>query len=120
MIADATIGPAPSTAPSMPSIPEPKIVSTPGICGGQPRIDGTRIKVRHVVHCVERQGMSIADVLEHHPHLNRAQIHAALAYYWCHQAEIDQSIRDEEAFVAEMKAKAPPSILTGRTLPKSS
>jgi uncharacterized protein (DUF433 family) len=45
------------------------IAATPGSCDGEPRIAGTRIKVRHVYTWVEQQGMSVAQVVEQYPHL---------------------------------------------------
>lgn len=85
------------------------IVKTPGTCGGKARIAGTRIKVRHVYVWVEQMGMTPTQVVVEYPHLNMAQVHAALAYYWSHPQEIQQEIEDEEKFVAELQAKAGPS-----------
>jgi uncharacterized protein (DUF433 family) len=85
------------------------IVQTPGVCGGQPRIAGTRIKVKHVYIWVEKMGMTPAQVVAEYPHLNMAQVHAALAYYWSHPDEIQQDIDNEANLVAELKAKAGPS-----------
>jgi uncharacterized protein (DUF433 family) len=90
------------------------IVRTPGVCGGQPRITGTRIKVKHVYICVEKMGMTPAQVVAEYPHLTMAQVHAALAYYWSHQDEIHQEIANEEKLVAELKAKNGPSRLRER------
>ena len=90
------------------------IVKTPGVCSGQPRIDGTRIKVKHIYTWVERMGMSPAQVVAEYPQLTRAQVHAALAYYWSHQDEIHEDIENEEKLVSELKAKAGPSKLTER------
>jgi uncharacterized protein (DUF433 family) len=90
------------------------IVKTPGVCGGQPRIAGTRIKVKHVYTWVEQMGMTPAQVVAEYPHLTRAQVHAALAYYWSHPDEIQQDIANEEKLVAEMKAEAGPSRLQER------
>ena len=87
------------------------IVATPGTCGGEPRIAGTRIKVRHVYLWVERQGLTVAEVVANYPHLSRSAVHAALAYYWAHPDEIGQAIAAEERFVAELKAKAGPSLV---------
>jgi uncharacterized protein (DUF433 family) len=89
--------------------PADYIVKTPGTCGGQARIAGTRIKVKHVYTWVECMGMSPAQVVAEYPHLTRAQVHAALAYYWSHRDEIHQDIEKEEKLVAELKAKMPPS-----------
>jgi len=85
------------------------IVHTPGVCGGQARIAGTRIKVKHVYRWVEEMGMSPAQVVDEYPHLNRAQVHAALAYYWSHPDEIRSDIDDEDRRVADLKANAGPS-----------
>src|ERR1700745_2526340 len=90
------------------------IVKTPGVCGGQPRIAGTRIKVKHVYLWVEQMGMTPAQVVAEYPHLTMAQVHAALAYYWSHQDEIQKDIEEEEKLVAELKAKAGPSKIQER------
>jgi hypothetical protein len=58
--------------------------------------------------------MTPAQVVAEYSHLTRAQVHAALAYYWSHQDEIHQDIASEEKLVAELKAKAGPSKLQER------
>src|SRR3974390_3481423 len=99
-MATATANPtAPESAPD----PECLIVKTPGVCGGQPRIAGTRIKVKHIYTWVERMGMTPAQVVAEYPHLTMAQVHAALAYYWSHRDEIHQDLENEEKLVAELK-----------------
>jgi uncharacterized protein (DUF433 family) len=93
---------------------EDYIVKTPGVCSGQPRIAGTRIKVKHVYTWVEQMGMAPAQVVAEYPHLTMAQIHAALAYYWSHREEIHQDIEKEDQLVAELMAKAGPSRIQER------
>src|SRR5438270_4622323 len=90
------------------------IVKTPGTCSGQPRVAGTRIKVKHVYTWVERMGMTPAQVVAEYPQLTRAQVHAALPYYWSHPEVIHQEIENEEKLVAELKVKAGPSPLQER------
>jgi uncharacterized protein (DUF433 family) len=102
--------PAASPVPSLADY----IVRSPGVCGGQPRIAGTRIKVKHVYTWVERMGMTPAQVVAQYPQLTMAQVHAALAYYWSHQEEIHQDIENEEKLVAELKSRAGPSKLQER------
>ena len=98
------------TEPSPP--PEPvRIVSTPGTCGGKPRIDGHRIKVEHIAICYERMGMTPDEIVTSHPTINLAQVHAALAYYYEHRQQIDADIEEGERFAREMKTKSPPSKL---------
>lgn len=101
---------APATVPSLADY----IVKTPGVCSGQPRIAGSRIKVKHVYIWVEQMGMTPAQVVAEYPHLTMAQVHAALAYYWSHPDEIHQDIESEERLVAELKAKAGPSKIQER------
>jgi uncharacterized protein (DUF433 family) len=102
-----------TTAPAIPADPRlaEVIVKTPGVCSGQPRIAGTRIKVKHVYIWVEQMGMTPAQVVADYPHLTMAQVHTALAYYWSHPDEIQRDIENEKTLVAEMSAKAGPSKL---------
>src|SRR5262249_1973641 len=89
-----------------PSPPEPaRIVSTPGMCGGKPRIDGHRIKVEHIAICYERMGMTPDETVTSHPTINLAQVHAALAYYNEHKQEIDADIEEGERFARELRVK---------------
>lgn len=85
----------------------PRIVRTPGTCGGKPRIDGHRIKVEHIAICSERMGMSADEIVSAHPTITLAQVHAALAYYYDHRDEIRAAIEDERRFVEELRAKTP-------------
>jgi uncharacterized protein (DUF433 family) len=88
-----------------------RIISTPGICGGRPRIDGHRITVEDVAIWHERLGMSPDEIVSAYPSITLSDVHAALAYYYEYRAQIDAAIREGEQFVAAMKAKAPPSLL---------
>jgi uncharacterized protein (DUF433 family) len=94
------------------------IVATPGTCGGEPRIAGTRIKVRHIYTWVEKQGMTVTQVVEQYPHLNRAAVYAALAYYWAHPDEIQRAIEAEDRLVSELKAKQGGSLVTRKLAEK--
>jgi uncharacterized protein (DUF433 family) len=103
---------AETTQPTTDSPPNSvRIVSTPGICGGKPRIDGHRIKVEHIAICYERMGMSPDEIVTSHPTISLAQVHAALAYYHEHKQDIDADIEAGKRYVEELKAKTPPSKL---------
>lgn len=101
----------PTSAPHTKTLEMPRIVSTPGTCGGKPRIDGHRIKVAHIAVCYERMGMTADEIVTSHPTITLAQVHAALAYYYDHKDEIDADIAEGERFADELKAKSPPSKL---------
>lgn len=94
-------------APEAESAAEPRIVSTPGTCGGKPRIAGTRIKVQHVAIWYERMGLSPDEIVSTWPHLTLADVHAALAYYYTHRAQIDTDIREGEEFAETIRAGQP-------------
>jgi uncharacterized protein (DUF433 family) len=88
-----------------------RIVSTPGICGGRPRIDGHRIQVEDVAIWHERLGMSPDEIVSEYPSITLADVHAALAYYYENRERIDADIEAAKRYAEEMKAKAGPSRL---------
>lgn len=72
------------------------ITRTPGIVGGRPRIDGTRVTVRSVAVCY-RQGYTPEEIVQFYERLTAAQVYAALTYYHANQAEIEADIAAEQA-----------------------
>jgi uncharacterized protein (DUF433 family) len=83
------------------------IVITPGTCGGRPRIAGHRIRVQDVVGWCERLGLSADEVVTRYPQLSLGDVHAALAYYHDHRAEIDRQAAEDEKFVNELRSLYP-------------
>jgi uncharacterized protein (DUF433 family) len=83
----------------------------PGVCGGKPRIAGHRITVQNIVVWHEQMGMNPDEIVATYPTINLADVHAALAYYHDHRDEIGAQMKADDDFVAEMRAKAPPSRL---------
>lgn len=83
------------------------IVSTPGTCGGKPRIDGTRIKVQHVYNWHDIQGMSADEIIAEFPHLTHAGIYAALSYYWDHREEMARIQEEEEQWLEKFMNENP-------------
>jgi len=79
------------------------IETTPGVCGGRPRIAGTRIRVQDIYICHELHGMSSDDIIEAYPHITLADVHAALAYYYDHSDAIQQAIEADRALVENLK-----------------
>ena len=71
------------------------------IVDGQARIKGTPFKAKLVASMHVIAGASIEEVMEQY-NLSRAQVYAALAYYYDNQEEIEQSFRDAEAYVREV------------------
>ena len=68
------------------------ISRTPGIRGGRPCVSVRRIAVWH------NMGKSPEEIVQTFDnHLSLAQVHAALAYYYANQAEMDEDIATEDA-----------------------
>jgi len=82
---------------------------TPGIAGDKPHIVGHRITVQNIVIWHEWLGHS-ADEIAAEYELTLADVYAALAYYYDHQLEIDQSIRESEAFVETLRQQIPSKV----------
>jgi uncharacterized protein (DUF433 family) len=69
-------------------------------------IDDTNVKVIEVVLDKLAYGWSADEIHAQHSHLSLAQIHAALAYYYDHQVELDAEIDRREREVEAMMAQA--------------
>lgn len=70
------------------------VVSTPGVLGGKPRIEGTRIGVHLVGSYIREHGWSRSQIAEAFD-LSDAEIAAALDYYDTHPEEM-AAIRDQK------------------------
>jgi uncharacterized protein (DUF433 family) len=89
------------------------IESTPGVCGGKPRIAGTRIRVEDVYVWRVQEGRSAEDIVADHPQLTAADIDAATAYYTAHRDEIDRDMRAAEHRAAALRRRFGPGPLAG-------
>ncbi len=67
-----------------------------------------RTRVREIVIDKVGLGHSPEEIQRQHPHLSLAQIHAALAYYYDHQREIDAEIEASWRRAEQMRAEAGP------------
>jgi uncharacterized protein (DUF433 family) len=80
---------------------------------GQPRafISGTRVRVQDIYAQAEIHGRTAEEIVEGLPHLTLGQVHAALSYLHDHRPDILQEMREDEAFVSELRAASGPSLL---------
>ena len=69
----------------------------PAIRGGRPHLAGSRVTVADVVLMHLRLGRSLEEIAGKHD-LPLAALHAAMAYYYDHRAEIDNAIANDDAF----------------------
>ena len=89
----------PARAPSYPHIDD---------SGARPVVAGTDIKVAQIASEHEHFGMTPDEIVEAHPHLTLAEVHAALSYYFDHMDAIRADWRSGEQLVADMKKAFPP------------
>jgi uncharacterized protein (DUF433 family) len=91
----------------------PRIVRTPGVLGGKPRINGHRISVQDVAIWHNHMRLS-ADEIATKYDLSPHDVQAALTYYADHRDEIEESIRADEALVAELRQRHPSQLKARR------
>ena len=78
------------------------LTSSPDVCGGRLRIDGTRITVNQIVTLYKR-GYSAEEIADQYPHLTLAQVYTALAYYHSNRAEVEADLAAEAAEAARLE-----------------
>jgi uncharacterized protein (DUF433 family) len=61
-----------------------------------PRVAGTRMRVSHIVLMHIKGNTPIEWIVENYTGMDFAKVHAALAYYYDHQAEIEAEINSPE------------------------
>lgn len=85
------------------------IEMSPDIRSGKPRIAGRRITVADIVVWHEWLGHSADTIATEHDltladiYAALADIYAALAYYYDHRTEVDERIRESQAFAEHLK-----------------
>jgi uncharacterized protein (DUF433 family) len=79
-------------------------------------IEGTRVKVIEVALDKIAHGWSPEEMHFQHPHLSLAQIHAALAYYYDHQTELDAEIERRRKYADELAEASRDSSLRKKLL----
>jgi len=80
------------------------IVETPEICGGRPRIAGTRISIAQIAVWY-KEGLSVEEILDEIPYLTLAKVYAALSYYHANKTEIEADLAAELAEYQRLEAE---------------
>lgn len=80
------------------------IASNPHIRSGRPYLVGTTITVADIAITKIYHMLDVDGIADHYD-LSLQQVHAALAYYYEHKIEIDQSIQERRKLAEEMKEK---------------
>lgn len=72
------------------------LVSTPDVCGGRLRIEGTRVTLNQIV-TLYKQGFSAEDIADQYPHISLAQVYSALAYFHANRTAVETDLAEEKA-----------------------
>ena len=87
-----------------------RIVTTPDVLGGDPRIDGTRLGVYRVHELVERRGLEPRTVADRFD-VDVADVYRALAYY--HEHPTEMAAISERRTERQRAAEDDPRVVTG-------
>jgi len=80
------------------------IATNPQVRSGRPYVLGTTLTVADIVSAKIFQQLE-ADGVADYFEIPLQQVHAALAYYYDHKAEIDQDIKQRRELADEMREK---------------
>jgi uncharacterized protein (DUF433 family) len=69
---------------------------------GVVRIGNSRVTLDTVVYAFN-DGANSEEILERYPSLELADIYSVIAYYLRHRTEVDEYLKDREAFRAEVR-----------------
>ncbi len=86
------------------------ITKTPGVCGAKACIAGHRIRVMDIVVWHEKRGYTPDEIVEMFPGTTLADIHAALAYYFDNQAEIEADFLAESETAESLRGQFSPKL----------
>ena len=81
---------------------------------GRPWVDDTNTKVIEIVLDHVAYAWDAETIQDNHPHLSLAQVYAALAWYYDHQAEMDSEIALQENRIKDLREAVQPSALQRR------
>ena len=84
------------------------LISTPDVCGGRLRIDGTRITINQIA-TLYKHGLSAEEIVDQFSHLTLAQVYAALSHYHANQSEIDAELEAEKQEAERLEQQYQPS-----------
>ena len=83
-----------------------KIERTAGVCGGAPRISGTRVRIIDIA-IPYRMGKSPEEITQMYPHISLAAVHTALAYYFEYKKDIEREEKAARQLVQSIRKSYP-------------
>ena len=88
------------------------IVRTPGVVGGEPRIEGHRIRVRDIAAARDQRNLTPERIVaEAFPSLTLAEVYSALAYFEDHRKEMELLASAESRLADEFRRNHPDQVV---------
>jgi uncharacterized protein (DUF433 family) len=81
----------------------------------RPVVAGTDIKVAQIAWEYEHHGMSPDEIVDAHPHVSLADVHAALTHFYDHMDAIRADWAETDRMIDEMKSTFPPRVRQRRS-----
>jgi uncharacterized protein (DUF433 family) len=82
------------------------LVATPDTLGGKTRIAGRRISVEDIAIWHVKLGKTVDEICAEYD-LSLAEVHAALAYCYDHQTDIERDINEGDALLKALRDSSP-------------
>lgn len=82
-----------------------EIVKTEGVLGGKARVAGRRVSVLQIGEMYTSGGFTAEDIADQLD-LSLATVHAALAYYYDHLAEMEASLDQYEELTEKLQERS--------------
>ena len=98
------------------SVPYPHLEKLEGLPAHLKRLP--RVRVAQIVIDYLAHGRSPDEIHRQYPHLKKAEVHSAMAYYFDHLDQIDAEIREEWALAEDEQKRAVRSPVIQRLLNK--
>lgn len=83
---------------------------TPGVCGGRPRVAGTRMTVADIALMRLQMNLSLEEISGVYD-LPLSAVYAAMAYYFDHRAEIDLRSAEDDTYLDDLREQYPSKVM---------
>lgn len=85
-----------------------RITKSPEVCGGRACIAGHRIRVMDIVGWHQKRGYSAERIVEElFPSITKADVHAALAFYFDNPDDIEKNFRNDQEWARWAEQNCP-------------
>jgi len=87
------------------------IVVESGLCGGQPHVAGSRVRVVDIVALHEHAGYAPDEIVSAHPGITLADVYAALAWYHDNPERIRDTMESDRELAERVRLQNPSRLI---------